>query len=209
MRFKDFCNINESLYANERKLKKLLTNALGKDVDKFIAVDRYAPEELILIRTSILKEIPEEEFKKICEEAGFYCSIHYNDKGEPLKFDPIYVTPKNQKIPLDIGEQEYYHCSLKPFLDKTGLRIKSRMIDNEFDVYEDRIYLCPIALCGDPKELVDMVASEHHCDPKEVTVYTVTLPKGYPVYQDPTKREAVYVTNSIPTKYIKKYNGNS
>ena len=76
--------MNESLYANERKLKKLLTLALGRDVEEFIAIDRYAPEELILIRTSILKEISEEEFKKICEDAGYYCSIHYNDKGERI-----------------------------------------------------------------------------------------------------------------------------
>jgi len=209
MRFKDFCNMNESLYANERKLKKLLTLALGKDVEEFITPDKYAPEELILIRTSILKEISEEEFKKICEDAGYYCSIHYNDRGEPLKYDPIYVTPINQKVPLNIGEQEYYHCSDKNFLDKTGLKIKARPVDNDFDIYkEGRIYLCPTALAGDPKELVNMVASEHHCDPKDITVYLVKLPKGYPIYQDPTKLEAVYVTNSIPAKYVKKYNQN-
>lgn len=91
-------------------------------------------------------------------------------------------------------------------LDKKGLRLKSRKVDNDYDVYDDRIYLIPVALAGDPNEIIDMVASEHNCDKSEVYVYKVTLPKGYEVYQDPTKREAVYVTNAIPPKYITKIN---
>lgn len=206
MRFKEFYTINESLYANEKKLKRLLTLSLGRDVEEFIAQDKFSPKDIIFIRTSILKEISEEEFKKICADAGYYCSIHYNDKGEPLKFDPIYVTPKNQKQPLQLGQQEYYHCSARDYLDKTGLKLKSRLVDNEYDVYEDRIYLCPAALCGNLEELKNMVASEHNKNPEEIYVYKVTLPKGYDVYQDPTKHEAVYVTNAIPAKFITKVN---
>lgn len=207
MRFKDFYNLNESIYANVSKLKKLFNLALdGGNLDDYLRVDRYAPEELILISPMILDEITEEEVKKICDSAGFYCSIHYGAKGKPLPFDPIYITPKNQKEPLNIGAQEYYHCSLAANLDKSGLRLKSRKVDNDYDVYEDRIYLVPVALAGDPNEIIDMVASEHDCDKSEVYVYKVTLPKGYEVYQDPTKREAVYVTNAIPPKYITKIN---
>lgn len=207
MRFKDFYNLNESIYANVPKLKKLFNLALdGGNLDDYLRVDRYAPEELILISPMILDEITEEEVKKICDSAGFYCSIHHNDKGKPLPFDPIYITPKNQKEPLNIGAQEYYHCSLAKDLDKSGLRLKSRKVDNDYDVYDDRIYLVPVALAGDPNEIIDMVASEHNCDKSEVYVYKVTLPKGYEVYQDPTKREAVYVTNAIPPKYITKIN---
>jgi len=207
MRFKDFYNLNESIYANVPKLKKLFNLALdGGNLDDYLRVDRYAPEELILISPMILDEITEEEVKKICDSAGFYCSIHHNDKGKPLPFDPIYITPKNQKEPLKLGNQEYYHCSLAKDLDKKGLRLKSRKVDNDYDVYEDRIYLAPVALFGNPQELIDMVASEHNCDKSEICVYKVTLPKGYEVYQDPTKREAVYVTNAIPPKYITKIN---
>lgn len=207
MRFKDFYNLNESIYANVSKLKKLFNLALdGGNLDDYLRVDRYAPEELILISPMILDEITEEEVKKICDSAGFYCSIHHNDKGKPLPFDPIYITPKNQKEPLKLGNQEYYHCSLAANLDKSGIRLKSRKVDNDYDVYEDRIYLAPVALFGNPQELIDMVASEHNCDKSEICVYKVTLPKGYEVYQDPTKREAVYVTNAIPPKYITKIN---
>jgi hypothetical protein len=207
MRFKDFYNLNESIYANVSKLKKLFNLALdGGNLDDYLRVDKYAPEELILISPMILDEITEEEVKKICDSAGFYCSIHHNDKGKPLPFDPIYITPKNQKEPLKLGNQEYYHCSLATNLDKSGIRLKSRKVDNDYDVYEDRIYLAPVALFGNPQELIDMVASEHNCDKSEICVYKVTLPKGYEVYQDPTKREAVYVTNAIPPKYITKIN---
>ena len=207
MRFKDFYTLNESLYANVPKLKKLFNLALdNKNINDFIRIDRYAPEELILIAPAILDELSQEEIKKICDAAGFYCSIHLNNKGKPLPFDPIYVTPKNQKEPLHIGEQEYYHCSLAKNLDKTGIRIKSRTVDNDYDIYEGRIYLAPIALFGGPEELIDMVAEEHHCKKTDVSVYIVTLPKGYEIYQDPTKLEAIYVTNTIPPKYIKKLN---
>ena len=207
MRFKDFYNLNESIYANVPKLKRLFNLALDDgNLNDYLRVDKYAPEELILISPKILDELSEEEVKKICDSAGFYCSIHYNDKGRPLPFDPIYITPKNQKEPLHIGEQEYYHCSLASNLDKTGIRLKSRKVDNDYDVYEDRIYLVPVALTSDPNEIIDMVALEHDCDKSKVYVYKVTLPKGYEVYQDPTKREAVYVTNAIPSKYITKIN---
>jgi len=207
MRFKDFYNLNESIYANVPKLKKLFNLALdGGNLDDYLRVDRYAPEELILISPIILDEITEEEVIKICDSAGFYCSIHHNDKGKPLPFDPIYITPKNQKEPLKLGNQEYYHCSLAANLDKSGIRLKSRKVDNDYDVYEDRIYLAPVALFSNPQELIDMVASEHNCNKSEICVYKVTLPKGYEVYQDPTKREAVYVTNAIPPKYITKLN---
>ena len=152
----------------------------------------------------IFDELSEEEVKKICDTAGFYCSIHYGAKGRPLPFDPIYITPKNQREPLKLGNIEYYHCSEAPNLDKSGIRLRSRLVDNDFDVYEDRAYLAPVALAGDVHELIEMVASEHNCDESDVYVYKVTLPKGYEVYQDPTKTNAVYVTNEIPAKYITK-----
>ena len=105
-----------------------------------------------------------------------------------------------------MGEQEYYHCSLAKNLDTKGIRLRSRMVDNEFDIYEDRIYLCPVALCSAVEGLVEMVADEHKCGKEDITVYKVTLPRGYPVYQDPTEGRAVYVTNAIPAKYVKKLN---
>ena len=90
MRFKDFYNLNESIYANVPKLKRLFNLALDDgNLTDYLRVDKYAPEELILISPTILDEISEEEVKKICDSAGFYCSIHYNDKGRPLPFDPI------------------------------------------------------------------------------------------------------------------------
>jgi hypothetical protein len=206
MRFKDFYRLDESLYANERKLRKLLSNALGRDVEEFIAPDGHSPDEIIYLRPSILFDLSEEELKKICTTAGYYCSIHHDSDGNYLPFDPIFVTPINQKEPLHIGMQEYYHCSLAKNLDQTGLRLRSRHVDDEYDIYEDRIYLCPVALCGDLDDLIEMVAEEHRCSKDAVMVYKVTVPKGYPIYQDPTKRNAVYVTNAIPAKYIKKLN---
>jgi hypothetical protein len=205
MRFKEIYKLDESLYANVNKLTKMLSRALiDDDLNNYIRKDRYAPEELILLNTGILKKITEEELKAICDTCGYYCSIHYNKNGEPLKFDPIYITPKNQREPLNIGHQVYYHCSLAKNLDVTGIRLKSRKVDNDYDVYDDRIYLAPVDLFGDPDELVCMVASEHNCPESDVAVYKVTLPDGYEVYQDPTKLEAVYVTNFIPAKYITK-----
>lgn len=208
MRFKDFYNLNESIYANVPKLRRLFELALdnGKSIDDYIRIDKHAPKELILISPMIFDELSEEEVKKICDTAGFYCSIHYGAKGRPLPFDPIYITPKNQREPLKIGNIEYYHCSEAPNLDKSGIRLRSRLVDNDFDVYEDRAYLAPVALAGDVHELIEMVASEHNCDESDVYVYKVTLPKGYEVYQDPTKPNAVYVTNEIPAKYITKIN---
>lgn len=206
MKFKDFYNLNESLYANKAKLVKLLSLSLGRDASSYCRKDKYAPDEIIFITTDILKEIEESEFKKICKAAGYYCSIHYNSDGKPLPFDPIYVTPINQKEPLKLGVKEYYHCSLCPTLDKTGLRLRSRLIDNDYDVYEDRIYLCPAALVGNIEDLREMVSEEHNCNIDDVNVYKVEVPSSYEVYQDPTKRNAVYVTNTIPAKYITKIN---
>ena len=108
MKFKEIYRINESLYANANKLFRMLSRALGdEDLSKYIAKDKNAPDELILIRTSILEKITEIELKKICDACGFYYSIHYGKSRKPLPFDPIYVTPKTQREPLHIGRQEY------------------------------------------------------------------------------------------------------
>ena len=205
MKFKEIYRLNESLYANPRKLFKMLTRALGEDVmSKYIVHDKLAPEELILIRTSILEQITETELKMICDASGFYYSIHYGKNGKPLPFDPIYVTPKTQKEPLHIGRQEYYHASPCKTLDISGIRLRSREVDNDFDIYYDRIYLIPCALINDTDELIIMVADEHNLDPKDIALYKVTLPDNYEVYQDPTKKNAVYITNFLPAKYITK-----
>ena len=205
MKFKEIYRINESLYANANKLFRMLSRTLGdEDLSKYIAKDKNAPDELILIRTSILEKITEVELKKICGASGFYYSIHYGKSGKPLPFDPIYVTPKTQREPLHIGRQEYYHASPCKTLDITGIRLRSRKVDNEFDIYYDRIYLLPCALIKDTDELIIMVADEHNLDPKDIALYKVILPDNYEVYQDPTKRNAVYITNFLPAKYITK-----
>ena len=58
MRFKDFYNLNESIYANVPKLKRLFNLALDDgNLNDYLRVDKYAPEELILISRTILDEI--------------------------------------------------------------------------------------------------------------------------------------------------------
>ena len=205
MRFKDIYRINESLYASPNKLFRMLSRALGdEDISNYIVKDKNAPDELIFIRTSILQKITKIELEKICDACGFYYSIHYNKYGKPLPFDPIYITPKTQKEPLHIGRQEYYHASPCKTLDISGIRLRSRAVDNEFDIYYDRIYLVPCALINDTDELISMVADEHGLNPEDIALYKVILPDNYEVYQDPTKRNAVYITNFLPAKYVTK-----
>lgn len=205
MRFIDL--ITESLYANEEKLRHLINIALqGKStIDDYLLDSKPAPKELIFINPVILQEIEDDELKDICRQAGFYCSIHYTNEGTPMMIEPIFVTPINQKNKLDLGKnQVYLHCSLCGTLDKSGIRCRSRKVDNEFDVYEDRIYLIPAALVSNYGDLVRMVSYEHQCSVRELSLYEITLPVGYEIYQDPTKNDAVYVTNNIPAKFIKK-----
>ena len=159
------------------------------------------------IRTSILQTIPEIEFKQICKSAGYYCSIHYDVNGKPLKYDPIYITPINQSAKLNDGKDNvYWHVSMAKHLDQTGIRLRSRKIDNEFDIYDDRIYLLPVSSEGELKQIIEDIASEHNVEVSEIIPYEVRLPKGYEIYQDPTKIAAVYVTNVIPAKYVTKIN---
>lgn len=49
-----------------------------------------------------------------------------------------------------------------------------------------------------------MVMREHHLKYTEICLYAVKVPEGYEIYQDPTVEDAIYVTNNIPAKYIKK-----
>ena len=45
MRFKDFYNLNESIYANVPKLKRLFNLALvDGNLNDYLRVDKYAPE---------------------------------------------------------------------------------------------------------------------------------------------------------------------
>ena len=206
MKFKElYTELNESLYANENKLYKLIQLRLGKDkkLSDYQVENTDAPSEMLFIRTSILKIIPVKEFKEICKNAGYYASVHYSPRGVPLPFDPIYITPINQRSTLKMTNGTYYHCSKVKTLDITGLRLKSRLVDNDFDIYENRIYLIPEDKCK-PDELLEMVADEHGVETSDLSLYKIELPINYDIYQDPTKFDAVYITSSIPAQFVEK-----
>lgn len=209
MKFKEIMHyINESLFANKNKLFKMLQNRLGSEpLTKYLVTyDSLCETDIIVyIRTSILKFISEVELKRICNTAGYYCSIHYDKNGKPLKYDPMYITPINQRDKKEMPtDNVYWHVSMAKNLDKTGIRLRSRKVDNEFDIYDDRIYLLPATTDGELKQIIDDIASEHDTVPENIVAYEITLPVGYEIYQDPTKIAAVYVTNAIPAKYVTK-----
>lgn len=202
--------IIESLYGNEAKLTKLIEKIIAPlKMEKYILSGHCMTSDIIVLKKNIFSEtkLTPEQLKQACETAGYYCNIHetqdvwitpkVNKQSLPAK-----IMPRNNKINSNYG---FFHASAAPNLDKTGIRVRSRMEDEFYDIYEGRIYLS----MKNEKEiltLVNMVRDEHDLSIDKVSLYEVFIPKNYEVYQDPTVTDAVYVTNSIPAKYIKKLN---
>ncbi len=200
--------VKESLVANDKKLFKMINNIIAPaNINKYIQHNHYMTSDIIVLLKSIFNEtkLTPSELKDCCEKAGYYCNIHevvdiwitpkVNKQSLPAE-----IMPRNNKINSNYG---FFHVSAAPNLDKTGIRIRSRMKDEYYDVYEGRIYL---SMKNEKNilNLVNMVRDEHDLNIDKVYLYEVIIPKKYEVYQDPTVTDAVYVTNSIPASYIKK-----
>ena len=164
-----------------------IINASGKKSNRFVV---YKNEKITKDPEFI------DSLKDSCERSGFYCNT------EP--YNRIIITPKTtSKIINHSSNKVYYHISKCPTIDKTGLRIRDRMYDDMFDIYEGRIYLSNTD-SSKLRNLIKMVLNEHRMRASEINLYEVRIPEGYEIYGDPTVNNAVYVTNSIPAKYIKK-----
>jgi hypothetical protein len=161
---------------------------------------RNKDNRFVVYKNEKITKDPEvmDSLKDSCERCGFYCNTE--------AFDRIIITPKNQKKVAKVSpDQVFYHVSKSPTIDKTGLRIRDRMKDDMFDIYEGRIYLSTVKSTR-LRDLIVMVLREHRMRASEINLYEVKVPPTYEIYRDPTLNTAVYVTNSIPAKYIKKLN---
>lgn len=136
--------------------------------------------------------------KHACDVCGFYCNF---DAPRVINITPKQMTKQKKRDPGKC----FYHVSKAANLDKTGIRIKSRLEDDMFDIYEGRIYMAMIKPSG-VKSLITMITKEHRMRMSELSLYKVDVPANYEIYQDPTLGSAVYVTNSIPAKYVTKLN---
>ena len=201
--------IIESLTANVEKLYTMFDRHLkrmGYYEEPWRTASHYIiggrgknkDNRLVVYKSEKITKDPEviDSLKDSCERCGFYCNT------EP--YDRIIITPKNQKNLANVSpDQVFYHVSKSPTIDKTGLRIRDRMKDDMFDIYEGRIYLSTVKSTK-LRDLIVMVLREHRMRASEINLYEVKIPSTYEVYKDPTLNTAVYVTNSIPAKYIKK-----
>ena len=201
--------IIESLTANVEKLYTMFDRHLkrmGYYEEPWRTASHYIiggrgknkDNRLVVYKSEKITKDPEviDSLKDSCERCGFYCNT------EP--YDRIIITPKNQKNLANVSpDQVFYHVSKSPTIDKTGLRIRDRMKDDMFDIYEGRIYLSTVKSTK-LRELIVMVLREHRMRASEINLYEVKIPPTYEIYKDPTLNTAVYVTNSIPAKYIKK-----
>lgn len=208
--------LDESLYNNYTKLKRQLKNLWNSHGIMFknssIETSKDMPGTLI-IQGDIFRstDIIFEEIKEIAENCGYYANAHYMDKSDNII--DVWITPKVDRFSVKqnfFGDQVFYHCSPRYNsrgdeidLSKSGLRIRSRMTDPDYDIYEGRIYLSR-KNSSDIEKIVEMVMCEHHLKYTEICLYAVKVPEGYEIYQDPTVEDAIYVTNNIPAKYIKK-----
>lgn len=201
--------IIESLTANVEKLYTMFDRHLkrmGYYEEPWRTASHYIiggrgknkDNRLVVYKSEKITKDPEviDSLKDSCERCGFYCNT------EP--YDRIIITPKNQKNLANVSpDQVFYHVSKSPTIDKTGLRIRDRMKDDMFDIYEGRIYLSTVKSTK-LRDLIVMVLREHRMRASEINLYEVKIPSTYEIYKDPTLNTAVYVTNSIPAKYIKK-----
>lgn len=201
--------IIESLTANVEKLYTMFDRHLKRmgyyeepwrTASHYIIGGRGKSKDnrFVVYKTEKITKDPEviDSLKDSCERCGFYCNT------EP--YDRIIITPKNQKNLVNVSlDQVFYHVSKSPTIDKTGLRIRDRMKDDMFDIYEGRIYLSTVKSTK-LRDLIIMVLREHRMRASEINLYEVKIPPTYEIYKDPTLNTAVYVTNSIPAKYIKK-----
>lgn len=201
--------IVESLTANIEKLYAMFDGHLKrlgyyekpwKTARHYIIGGRgkSADNRFVVYKNEKITKDPEvmDSLKDSCERCGFYCNTE--------AFDRIIITPKNQKKTVNVSpDQIFYHVSKSPTIDKTGLRIRDRMEDDTFDIYEGRIYLSTVKSTK-LRDLIVMVLREHRMRASEINLYEVKVPPTYEIYSDPTLNTAVYVTNSIPAKYIKK-----
>lgn len=201
--------IIESLTANVEKLYTMFDRHLkrmGYYEEPWRTASHYIiggrgknkDNRLVVYKSEKITKDPEviDSLKDSCERCGFYCNT------EP--YDRIIITPKNQKNLVNVSpDQIFYHVSKSPTIDKTGLRIRDRMKDDMFDIYEGRIYLSTVKSTK-LRDLIVMVLREHRMRASEINLYEVKIPPTYEIYKDPTLNTAVYVTNSIPAKYIKK-----
>lgn len=220
--------IAESVWANDKKLKLIIGKKLlpAKDdpeydpdydylsmFDEYLARTSSTYEDTYIFSKDVLEKIPADEFKKICQTCGFNVSIH--EPKDRWDDDEIWVTPNTYhpdervdddsfEIDRKTGLRILYHLSHIGDLDEKGIRCRSREKDNDFDVYDGRIYC--IFDYNDIDRAYSMVTNEHDEDDEHIYCYRVLVPKGYEIYRDPTTEEGVYLTNNVPAKYVtKKY----
>lgn len=175
-------------YEEPRRVAKyILHKSTIKDSESF----RVYKSEKLANDNDFLKAL-----KHACDVCGFYCNF---DAPNVINITPKQMTKQKKREP----DKCFYHVSKAANLDKTGIRIKSRLEDDMFDIYEGRIYMAMIKPSG-VKDLITMITKEHRMRMSELNIYKVDIPENYELYQDPTLGSAVYVTNSIPAKYITK-----
>ena len=83
MRFKEFYSINESLYANEKKLKRLLTLSLGRDVEEFIAQEKEGAFNYTVIKYNVTKKERKQKGEIIDTWYRVEIIKEFNDEREP------------------------------------------------------------------------------------------------------------------------------
>lgn len=148
--------------------------------------------------------IGKDEFVYILNRCGYQASFHR--KYGWLYDTYIWVTPIIDDE-LVREDEEYFHVSVSPNLCSTGIRLRSRRKDNEFDIYNDRIYLGYYYPQHDELEdraykLITKCKDEHAR--RRVYLYKVELPKCIPVYQDPTLFEGNYITHYVHPSWLTK-----
>lgn len=150
--------------------------------------------------------IGKSDFIRILANCGYQASFH-RKYGWYYDTD-IWVTPVVDDELIREGE-EYFHVSVSPNLCATGIRLRSRLKDNEFDVYTNRIYLgyfYPDREDIDERAYKLMTKCREEHGRKRVYLYKVSLPKCIPVYQDPTLFEGCYITHYVHPSWISRIN---